>query len=118
MDVISLVSHKRNEFGVKEKFMTKQIIDAIELFDDCKNYLGFYNEEHISNILRNICEHYSEHPFGSALPLEMTEEDKFKRFLRLDDLKVKNKTGDVQQKEETTNKFAMLMSLFPVRRGR
>ena len=118
MDIINLISHKRYNFEVRERFITKQIVDAIENFSEHKNYVGFYGEEHIYEIVRFICEHYSREPSELKLPTMTTNEEIFKKFLRLEEIRVLHDVGSNVNKEENTNKFSMLMSLFQLNRAK
>lgn len=116
-DVLNLISHKRYDFAVRERFMATQIIDAVENYDEHKNYIGFYGEDHIYEILKHICEHYSKHSLADKLPNTMTDEEKFKRFLRFDEIRPGHVMVDEKlDKGENTNKFSMIMSLFQLNR--
>ena len=112
LDIINLISHRRYNFSLREKFITKQITDAIENYADHKNYIGFYGEAHVYEILRNLCEHYSNVKSDLKIKTQATEEELFKGFLRSEDLKTTHTTGGEKAKQENTNKFAMMMALF------
>lgn len=115
-DILNLISHKRYNFGQRERFISKQIIDSLEMFDNHKSYLGLYGEDHIYEILRYICEHYSKQPFENKDNGTLTDEDKFKNFLRLDEIKPSHVMGGEIEKAENTNKLSMFMSLFQLNR--
>ena len=117
-DILNLISHKRYNFGVRERFMSKQIIDALEMYDEHSNYLGLFGEDHIYEILRFICEHYSKQSFESKDVPELTNEDKFKKFLRLDEVMPSHIMGGETVKAENTNKLSMLLSLYQLNRPR
>lgn len=118
LDIINLISHKRYDFGVREKFIAKQIVDAVEGYNEHKSYVGFYGEEHTFEILKHICDHYSKQATEPKPPLELTEEEKFKGFLRFNELNITQKGDSSINKEENTNKFSMLMSLFQLNRAK
>ncbi len=91
--------------------MANQIVDAIEKYPEHDNYLGVFDVENIYEVLRYICEHYSAKSANNkveSLAIQ-SEGDKFLNFLKLKEIKGTNQNVS---KDEITNQFSMLHSLF------
>lgn len=109
LDIMNLMSHKRYNYALREKYMARQIVDGVNLFGEHQNFIGFFGEDHIFEILRYICEIYSKE--NPEIATASNEEERFKVFLRQKEREVVT-VMDEKAKEEHTNKFAMIAALF------
>lgn len=113
MDLINLIPHGKYDFTAREQFMANQIIEGITHFDEHSNFAGFFGEDHIFEITKYICNHFSNNKTKpSEERVKSSEEDFFKRLLRLNDISPSFDHTDTKFRDEHTNKFAMLTSLF------
>ena len=105
---------KRKEIGLKESFITEQIVDFVHLYEG-KKFAAVFNQDEVYDILAGICKKYKEDSVDiDMLPEkaeEMDEYEKFKWFLRKDKMEKKGEITD-ETMQEHTNKYAMLSSLF------
>jgi len=114
-NLMSLISRGRFNFALREKYIAKQINEAIRNCEGHKSFVGLYEDHMLYGILKHICNLNSEEEVvleGSSTTVDMSQdknETLFKHFLTKENQTERFKSATM--KKEFTEKFSMILSI-------